>query len=62
MSETQRAQPINAQLLYLHRLSGVRYSATFESASSYALTPIHGAVRHASVKELANAEVWQLLP
>lgn len=65
MSESFTVQHINAQchpvLVYLHRLSGVHYLATFESACNYQLQPIHGASRHISVRELANAEVWQQL-
>lgn len=66
MIESQRVQHINAQchplLLYLHKLSGIRYAATYASTCSYELSPIHGKSQHASIQELANAEVWQLLP
>lgn len=65
MTESRLVQHINAQchplLLYLHRLSGVRYAAIYESSSSYELSPIYGRSRHATIKERANAEVWQLL-
>lgn len=50
------------RLLYLNRLSGVRYAATFESAYRCTLKPIHGETLHASLEELDNAEVWQRLP
>lgn len=66
MIESQRVQHINAQCqplqIYLHKLSGIRYAATYESTCSYELSPIHGKAQHASLQELANAEVWQLLP
>jgi hypothetical protein len=65
MTESPRIQYINAQcdcsMVYLHRLSGVRYSAIYESAYHFALTPIHGACKHLSAEQLADAEVWQLL-
>lgn len=65
MSESFMVQHINAQchpvLVYLHRLSGVHYLATFESACNYQLQPIYGASRPISVRELGNAEVWQRL-
>lgn len=65
MTESLLVQHIHAQChplqLYLHRLSGVHYSATYESSYSYELQPIHGQTRHATLKELADAEVWQLL-
>ncbi|QKE64063.1 hypothetical protein HNE05_12135 [Aquipseudomonas campi] len=66
MIESHLVQHINAQchpqLLYLHKLSGIRYAATYESTCSYELSPIHGESQHASIQELANSEVWQLLP
>lgn len=66
MTESQHVRHINAQchplLLYLHRLSGIRYLAIYESACCYELQPIHGESRHVSLEELGNAEVWQLLP
>ena len=66
MTESPLIQHINAQchlsMIYLHRLSGVRYSATYDSPYHYELTPIHGAPRHVSAEQLADAEVWQLLP
>lgn len=66
MTESYLVQHINAQChplqLYLHRLSGIRYAASYESTCSYELSPIYGQPRHVSIKELANAEVWQLLP
>lgn len=65
MTESPRVQYINAQcqisIIYLHRLSGVRYSATYDSPYRYQLTPIQGASRHVSAEQLADAEVWQLL-
>ncbi|MCY1270214.1 hypothetical protein D9M68_466840 [compost metagenome] len=65
MIESSLVRHINAQChplhLYLNRLSGVRYAATFESACRYELNPIHGEPLHASVDELANTEVWQQL-
>lgn len=65
MNESIRVQHINAQchplLLYLHKLNGMHYLATFESGCSYQLQPIHGACRHVSVRELADTEVWQQL-
>jgi hypothetical protein len=65
MTESPMIQYINAQchcsMIYLHRLSGVRYSAIYESPYHFALTPIHGASRHVSAAQLADAKVWQLL-
>ncbi|MCY1279392.1 hypothetical protein D9M68_186690 [compost metagenome] len=66
MIESALVQHINAQchplVLYLHRLSGIHYLATYASDSTYELSPIHGQCKHASVRDLANAEVWQKLP
>jgi hypothetical protein len=63
MLESTLMQRINAQcnplLLYLHRLTGIRYVATYESACSYELNPLHGQPMHVSVRDLADAEVWQ---
>ena len=65
MTESPLIQHINAQchlsMIYLHRLSGVRYSAIYESPYHYQLTPIHGEPRHVNTEQLADAEVWQLL-
>lgn len=65
MTESPLIRHINAQCyplrLYLNRLSGVRYAATYESSYSYELSPIHGQSQHASMQELNDAEVWQLL-
>ena len=65
MIESPRVQYINAQChlstIYLHRLSGVRYSAIADSPSHYQLTPIQGAPRHVSTEQLNDTEVWQLL-
>lgn len=65
-TESHLVRPINAPchplLRYLHKLSGVHYSAIYESPYGYELNPLHGRSRHATVEELANAEVWQLLP
>lgn len=49
-------------LRYLHKLSGVRYSAMYEALDTYELCPVYGKARHATGKELANAEVWERLP
>ena len=47
--------------LYLNRLNGMHYASTFESAYRCELTPLHGKPLHASLEELANAEIWQQL-
>lgn len=66
MTESRLVQHINAQchplLRYLHKLSGVRYAATFDSACNYELSPIYGKSKYVSVQELADSEVWQQLP
>lgn len=65
MTESPMIQYINAQyhcsMIYLNRLSGMRYSAIYESPYHYALTPPQGASRHVSAAQLAYAEVRQLL-
>lgn len=65
MSESTLVQHINAQyhplLVYLHKLSGIHYSASYESPQTYELIPIHGAPKHVAARDLADAEVWQKL-
>ena len=65
MIESTQVQHINAQchplLVYLHKLSGIHYSATYESARTYELIPIHGASKQVTIRDLADAEVWQKL-
>lgn len=66
MTNSALVMRINAQchplLRYLHKLSGVRYLAVYDAAGSYELSPISGQPKHATDRELANAEVWQRLP
>ncbi|MEF9671838.1 hypothetical protein QNM99_02825 [Pseudomonas sp. PCH446] len=65
MIESALVLRINAQchplLSYLHKLSGVRYLAVFEVVGTYELSPINGPSKHATVRELANTEVWERL-
>ncbi|MDX1724734.1 MAG: hypothetical protein R3355_16665 [Pseudomonas sp.] len=65
MTDSSQVQRINAQCnrpeCYLHKPSGVRYSAAFEAGDSYALDPIYGQSKHATTQDLANAEIWERL-
>ncbi|MNU10686.1 hypothetical protein D3C72_2579860 [compost metagenome] len=48
-------------LLYLHKLTGIRYTAVSEAGGIYELSPIHGEWKQVSQEQLANAEIWQKL-
>lgn len=65
MTESPHVQRINAQCsrpeCYLHKPSGVRYSAAVETSDSYALDPIYGQSKHATTQDLADAEIWERL-
>jgi hypothetical protein len=65
MTESPQVQRINAQCnrpeCYLHKPSGVRYSAAFETSDSYTLDPICGPSKHTTTQDLANADVWERL-
>jgi len=65
MTESPQVQRINAQCnhpeCYLHKPSGVRYSAAVETGDSYALDPIYGQSKHATTQDLADAEIWERL-
>jgi hypothetical protein len=65
MTDSIQVQRINALchplLRYLHKLSGVRYLAVYETAGIYELNPIFGKQKHATITDLADAEVWERL-
>ena len=65
MTESPQVQRINAQCnrpeCYLHKPSGVRYSAADKAGDSYVLDPIYGQAKHATIQDLANAEIWERL-
>ncbi|MDH4609959.1 hypothetical protein E8F12_15545 [Pseudomonas sp. BN102] len=65
MYDSSLFQRIDAQcqplLRYLHKLTGIRYTAVAVAGGTYELSPIHGERVHASHEQLANAEVWQKL-
>ncbi|MDH4559174.1 hypothetical protein E8F11_29080 [Pseudomonas sp. BN417] len=65
MYDSTLFQCIDAQckplLRYLHKLTGIRYTAVSEASGTYELSPIHGERKHASQEQLADAEVWQKL-
>ncbi|WP_324731166.1 hypothetical protein [Pseudomonas paeninsulae] len=65
MTESPQVQRINAQCSrperYLHKPSGVRYSAADEAGDGYELAPIYGQSKHATTQDLANAEIWERL-
>ncbi|MCY1419377.1 hypothetical protein D9M71_349650 [compost metagenome] len=65
MYDSTLFQRIDAQcqpmLLYLHKLTGIRYTAVSEAGGIYELSPIHGEWKQVSQEQLADAEVWEKL-